>query len=52
MTLRLRTKGEKKAYLEGCEMCANYIKKYLTDEGKWKIECLLVTLRNVVESEG
>lgn len=49
--MTLRTKGEKKAYLDGCKMCADYIKKYLTDEGKRKLECLLVALRNTVESE-
>lgn len=49
--MTLRTKDEKKAYLEGCEMCADCIKKYLTDEGKRKLECLLVAVRNAVESE-
>ena len=47
----LRTKGEQKAYLDGYEMCADCIKKYLTDEGKRKLECLLVAVRNAVESE-
>ena len=47
----LRTKSEQKAYLDGYEMCADCIKKYLTDEGKRKLECLLVAVRNAVESE-
>ena len=43
----LRTKGEQKAYLDGYEMCADCIEKYLTDEGKQKLECLLMAVRNV-----
>jgi len=49
--MTLRTKGEKKAYLDGFEMCADCIEKYLTDEGKQKLECLLVAVRNAAESE-
>ena len=49
--MMLRTKGEQKAYLDGYEMCAKCIEKYLTDEGKQKLECLLVAVRNAVESE-
>lgn len=49
--MMLRTKGEQKAYLDGYEMCADCIKKYLTDEGKQKLECLLVAVRNAVEIE-
>lgn len=49
--MTLRTKGEQKAYLDGYEMCADCIKKYLTDEGKRKLECMLVAVRNAVESE-
>jgi len=49
--MTLRTKGEQKAYLDGYEMCADCIEKYLTDEGKQKLECLLVAVRNAVESE-
>lgn len=44
-----RTKGEQKAYLDGYEMCANCIKKYLSAEGKQKLECLLMAVRNAVE---
>lgn len=46
-----RTKGEQKAYLDGYEMCAECIEKYLTDKGKRKLECLLVAVRNAVEIE-
>ena len=49
--MKLRTKGEQKAYLDGYEMCANCIKKYLTDEGKQKLECLLMAVKNAVEIE-
>lgn len=49
--MTLRTKGEQKAYLDGYEMCADCIEKYLTDEGKRKLECLLVAVRNAVEIE-
>lgn len=49
--MRLRTKGEQKAYLEGFEMCADCIEKYLTDKGKHKLECLLMAVRNAVEIE-
>lgn len=47
----LRTKGEQKAYLDGYEMCAEGIEKYLSDEGKQKLECLLSAVRNAVEIE-
>jgi len=46
-----RTKGEQKAYLDGYEMCAECIEKYLTDEGKQILECLLTGVRNAVEIE-
>lgn len=49
--MTLRTKGEQKAYLDGYEMCAECIEKYLTDEGKKKLECLLIAVRNAVEIE-
>lgn len=49
--MTLRTKSEQKAYLDGYEMCADCIEKYLTDEGKRKLECLLVAVRNAVEIE-
>ena len=49
--MKLRTKGEQKAYLDGYEMCAECIKKYLSDEGKKKLECLLMAVRNAVEIE-
>jgi hypothetical protein len=49
--MTLRTKGEQKAYLDGYEMCAKCIEKYLTDEGKKVLECLLNAVRNAVEIE-
>ena len=49
--MTLRTKGEQKAYLDGYEMCAECIEKYLTDEGKQKLECLLMAVRKTVEIE-
>ena len=49
--MTLRTKGEQKAYLDGYEMCAECIEKYLSDEGKQKLECLLSAVRNAVEIE-
>ena len=45
-----RTKGEQKAYLDGYEMCADCIEKYLSDEGKQKLNCLLMAVRNAVEA--
>ena len=56
--MMLRTKEEQKAYLEGFEMCAECIEKYLSDEDKKKLYCLLSAVRNAVaidwgeESEG
>ena len=47
----LRTKGEQKAYLEGFEICAECAEKYLTDEGKKKLESLISAVRNAVEIE-
>lgn len=49
--MTLRTKGEQKAYLDGYTMCADCIEKYLTDEGKKRLECLLMAVRNAVEIE-
>ena len=46
-----RTKGEQKAYLDGYEMCAECIEKYLSAEGKKKLECLLAAVRNAVAIE-
>ena len=51
MTLKLRTKGEQKAYLDGFEICAKCIEKYLTDEGKQKLDCLIMAVKNAVEIE-
>lgn len=49
--MMLRTKGEQKAYLDGFEMCAHCIKKYLTDEGKRKLKIFVEAVRNAVEIE-
>lgn len=49
--MTLRTKGEQKAYLDGYTMCADCIKKYLTDEDKQKLECLLAAVRTAVDIE-
>lgn len=49
--MMLRTKSEQKAYLDGYEMCAECIEKYLTDEGKQILECLLTAVRNAVDIE-
>jgi len=49
--MTLRTKDEQKAYLDGYEMCADCLEKYLTDEGKLILKCLLVAVRTAVEIE-
>lgn len=49
--MTLRTKSEQKAYLDGFEMCAECIEKYLSVKGKKVLECLLVSVRNAVEIE-
>lgn len=49
--MTLRTKGEQKAYLDGFEKCADCIEKYLTNEGKQKLKCLLMAVRSAVEIE-
>ena len=49
--MTLRTKSEQKAYLDGFEMCAECIENYLSNEGKKKLECLLIGVRNAVEIE-
>ena len=49
--MKLRTKSEQQAYLDGFEMCANCIKKYLSNKGKNILECQLMAVRNAVEIE-
>lgn len=49
--MRLRTKSEQKAYLDGFERCAECIKQYLSDEGKKMLECHLMAVRSAVEIE-
>ena len=51
MGMTLRTKSEQKAYLDGYEMCAECIEKYLSDDGKKKLEGLLTAVRNAVKIE-
>lgn len=40
-----RTLDERKAYLDGYEMCARCLRNYLTDEGKEKLEGFLTVMR-------
>ena len=49
--MTLRTKSEQKAYLDGFEMCAECIEKYLSNKGKKVLECLLISVRNDVDIE-
>ena len=49
--MRLRTKDEQKAYLDGFEACATCIESYLSGYGKRKLSCFLMAVRNGVESE-
>lgn len=49
--MTLRTKGEQKAYLDGYEMCAKCIKKYLTAEGKQRLDQLLFAVRTAITIE-
>ena len=49
--MMIRTKGEQKAYLDGFEVCAECMRNYLTDEGKQKLECYLMVVRNAVGTE-
>lgn len=49
--MRLRTRGEQKAYLDGFERCAENIEKYLSDKGKNILECHLMAVRNAVDIE-
>ena len=49
--MMLRTKSEQKAYHDGYETCAECIEKYLSDEGKRKLEYLLMAVKNAVEIE-
>ena len=46
--MTVRTKEEQKAFLDGYEMCAECIEKYLSAEGKKQLECLLSAVRNAV----
>ena len=44
-----RTPDERKAYLEGFEMCARCLGRYLTGEGREKLGDLLTTVRVVAK---
>ena len=44
-----RTPDERKAYLEGFEMCARCLGRYLTEEGREKLGGLLTTVRVVAK---
>lgn len=46
--MKVRTKEEQKAYLDGFTMCAECIEKYLSDEDRKKLYCLLSAVRNAV----
>lgn len=47
-----RSKSEQRAYLDGCEMIAMNIEKYLSEKGKHVLYCLLSVVRvAVTESE-
>lgn len=47
--MRLRTPDEQRSYLDGYEKCAESIEKYLSDEGKKMLKCLLAAVRSAVE---
>ena len=49
--MRLRTKSEQEAFLDGYERCAESIEPYLSDYGKKKLNGLLIAVRNAVEDE-
>lgn len=46
-----RTQGERKAYLDGFEMCARCLKRYLTDEGKQKLEGFIKAVKIKTEAD-
>lgn len=48
--MRLRTKEEQKAYLDGYEMCAECIEDYLTDDVKRILENLVEAVRATVNA--
>ena len=49
--MRLRTKDEQKAYLDGFKACAKCIESYLSGYGKKKLACFLTAVQNAVENE-
>lgn len=50
-TIKRRTASERKAYIDGFEACAECIEKYLTDEGKQKLDYFLRGLKGVPKIE-
>ena len=51
MELRLRTKEERLAFMDGYEQCFNFVKKYLPLECKQKVEVIIITVRDVISNE-
>lgn len=51
MELRLRTKEERLAFMDGYEQCFNFVKKYLPLECKQKVEVIIITVRDVICNE-
>lgn len=49
--MKLRTKSEQEAFLDGYETCAECIEPYLSDEGNKVLECLLAAVKSAVEGE-
>lgn len=49
--MKLRTKSEQEAFLDGYETCAESIEPYLSGYGKKKLNFLLAAVRSAVESE-
>ena len=46
-----RTKGEQRAFRDGYEMCGECIEKYLTEDGKKRLNALIMSVRNAVDIE-
>lgn len=47
--LKVRTKGERKAYYDGYKMCGDCLEQYLTDEGKQVLKSLLEAVKTSIE---
>lgn len=46
-----RTQDERKAYLEGYLMCVRNLQRYLTDEGKQKLEGFIEAVKIKTEAD-